>query len=258
MGFFDSVKKVAKATTGGTFFGSGSGGGGAGAGGAASGNPWLAAGGMALDYFGQQSANKQNMELMEKQMRFQRHMSNTSYRRAVDDMIKAGLNPMLAYSQGGASTPSGSLANVESVTKNAVRTFREQQAVNSAVDYQRAQTAQSGTQANLNVATTANVAADTAKKNAETANILATNPAAQRALDKINSEINSINQGARLTAAKGDIISPWSVPTSALGKIFNSAADAWRRGFQLPSFKGTGQMYYPNKNSFGERIHGGK
>lgn len=37
-------------------------------------------------------------------------MANTSYQRAIGDMRAAGLNPMLAYSQGGAPTPSGSSA----------------------------------------------------------------------------------------------------------------------------------------------------
>lgn len=38
---------------------------------------------------------------------WQERMSNTSYQRAREDMLKAGLNPYLAYGQGGASTPSG-------------------------------------------------------------------------------------------------------------------------------------------------------
>ena len=38
-------------------------------------------------------------------------MSNTSYQRAIADMKKAGINPIMAFQQGGASTPGGSSAS---------------------------------------------------------------------------------------------------------------------------------------------------
>lgn len=43
---------------------------------------------------------------------WQERMSNTAYQRATEDMRKAGINPILAAQQGGASTPSGSQGSI--------------------------------------------------------------------------------------------------------------------------------------------------
>jgi hypothetical protein len=72
-------------------------------------------------YAGTSAQNEANKEMAQAQMNFQERMSSTAYQRSVADMKKAGINPMLAYQQGGASSPGGATAQMQNVAGNSAR-----------------------------------------------------------------------------------------------------------------------------------------
>jgi len=96
-------------------------------------DPWsMALGGIAgmgsgvLNYFGNQQTNESNQfissvnnafnaDQAQINRNFQEYMSNTAYQRSMSDMAKAGLNPILAATKGGASTPSGAAASANPI-----------------------------------------------------------------------------------------------------------------------------------------------
>lgn len=67
----------------------------------------------------------------EKQRKWEEAMSNTAYQRAVTDMIKAGINPIIAFQNGGASTPAGSSASAGMQTAYKAQTFADQESNSS-------------------------------------------------------------------------------------------------------------------------------
>jgi len=71
---------------------------------------------------GGERANRRRQEMAREQMAFQERMSSTAYQRTVKDMRAAGINPMLAYMQGGASSPGGAMPSVDDVISPAVST----------------------------------------------------------------------------------------------------------------------------------------
>lgn len=83
--------------------------------------PLIAAGfGAAGSLLGGLLGNQGSRLMAREQMNFQEHMSNTAYQRAMTDMRLAGINPMLAFMQGGASSPSGASATMNDVISPAV------------------------------------------------------------------------------------------------------------------------------------------
>lgn len=77
------------------------------------------AGGIA-SLIGGERRNRAEREAAREQMAFQERMSNTAYARATSDMRMSGINPMLAYAQGGASSPGGAKPDVQDVVSPAV------------------------------------------------------------------------------------------------------------------------------------------
>lgn len=93
-----------------------------------------------LSAYGQYSANKTNIDIANRQMDFQERMSSTAYQRAMQDMKKAGLNPLLAYQKGGASTPPGAGTKVEDEISKGVASALEYKRLRADLDQIRSQT----------------------------------------------------------------------------------------------------------------------
>jgi hypothetical protein len=81
--------------------------------------------GAATSLIGGQQQNAANQATAQRQMDFQERMRSTQYQTTIADLKAAGLNPMLAYSQGGAGTPQGATAQMGNPLGEAGNSARE-------------------------------------------------------------------------------------------------------------------------------------
>ena len=89
---------------------------------------------------GGERANRERREMAREQMAFQERMSSTAYQRSVKDMRAAGINPMLAYMQGGASSPGGAMPQVADTISPAVSTAMQMMRMKADLNLIRQQT----------------------------------------------------------------------------------------------------------------------
>ncbi|WNK13653.1 MAG: DNA pilot protein [Microvirus sp.] len=196
-----------------------------------------------LSFAGQAMANTANAKQAQQQMDFQRQMSNTSYQRGTADMEAAGLNPMLAYSQGGASSPSGASATIQDAVTPAVSSARAAQTQKLALEQlaiSNDNLEKTGASIDANTlntqANTANALLDAKSKalgpeqmRAQISSLVASGKLsmaqAKRVLDLLPSDLSSGQGVAKQQQAKGNAAEVLGAPFTFGDSILNSLPD---------------------------------
>lgn len=153
----------------------------------------------ALNFYGQRATNSANAQMAQNQMDFQAQMANTSYQRGTADMKAAGLNPMLAYSQGGAASPGGASAVMgnevgqgASSALSAYSLMQEMQLRSEQIEQAKAQTNNIDVDSVLKAANTKNADMDWVLKDIQS----------RYAEDQYRTQIRLGNSAARLNELK--------------------------------------------------------
>lgn len=199
-----------------------------------------------------EATNRANAQQAQMNRDFQERMSNTAYQRGMADMKTAGLNPILAYQKGGASSPSGAQAAMQPFE---IKGNPAADAVNTGLALRRS----SQELANMK-ATEQNIITDTAMKEASAAKTMSEDRilgqnlsvAEREALKaKLDQDIynNSAGRVARKAGTMAEEISRTTDP------IVNSASKLLRGYNETRTRRTTTETARDGNNSFTERFH---
>lgn len=161
--------------------------------------------GAGLDFMGGLFSNRSSAKAADRQMAFQERMSNTAYQRSMDDMKAAGLNPILAYQRGGASSPGGAQPNIRNPTERAAQhasAYTAARMADANIRNINANTALTLEKGNTEKITQENIAANTRLAGANTALSNVNTERQWYEMDRIRADIARIYEVTDLTAGQ--------------------------------------------------------
>jgi len=183
-----------------------------------------------INAFSTAQQNAQAQKNVENQMAFQQYNSNTAYQRAMQDMQAAGLNPMLAYQQGGASTPSGASAPVEDVIGPAISSAMQLKRTSAEIENMEATNSQIASNTALNKSLQVKAGADAANANANTIKTLQEVGGGKSQAEWNERHPNLIGWKNTLSALTGGMTGPLDAAHSAKNLVSKPAAPKATRG----------------------------
>lgn len=186
-----------------------------------------------FSYFGQKEANAANREIANAANQTAIDLANTSYQRRVSDLKSAGLNPMLAYAQGGAVVPPLQVPSVQSEAGPGVGSAVAAYQAGNAARLIKEQALTQQSQQQLNKALEIKAVADAKASTATAMEISARTPTYGVTIQKMLAEVESIAIKNRLTAQETLLVKQEIVNAALTGRKIEADTGLIRADYAL-------------------------